>query len=173
MPTQKKDKRKTGTDRSAVIGRPRLEALLFCDWANETAEHKHNLIGSFDHVYVDAEERMTPAFWIYVKVGLIQPDVLTLHVYDPTGTLSVDASFTLHDVPAVGDDMKVQGDTTTFKKVQIVNRIQFRALMEGEYWFDVSFKGERLGGAPLSIEYRSLAIEKEHEGTDNGSTSGS
>lgn len=48
--------------------------------------------------------------------------------------------------------------------MQVMLQVQFAAPLEGGYWFDVSFEGQSLGGAPLTVAYRDLKEIEETEG---------
>ena len=123
--------------------KPRLLALLFCDFASIAKDDKINLLGTFDKIYVDPEKRTTPMFVVYVRVAEVsEAFAITVFGPDDLPTLqmfSVPPSAFTEGLP---------------RQVQTIIRFQFKLEKEGTYWFDISYQGSSLGGAGLPIEYR-------------------
>jgi hypothetical protein len=137
--------------------KPRLLALLFCDYLNWTREDKTNLIGIFDRIYVHPERRATPTFVLFTRSAETTEEGLSVRVFAPDGS------------PAIALDFAGAGAEVTFTPnlpahINSTLKIQFQASQEGVYWFHVFYKSEPLGGAGLVVEYRET--EERKGGTD-------
>ena len=125
--------------------RPRLLAILFCDFVNTTSDNKPNLVGIFDSFAVDRESKATPHFWVYIRVAEITDKFVTT-------VLNGD------NQPVMSFWSVVQTDTFTHdlpRQTQTMVRLQISNIeKEGVFWFDVSHEGNSLGGAGLPIKYQ-------------------
>jgi len=154
MPEQPVAAPSINVDVSTEKAKPRLLALLFCDFTNMTKDDKPNLLGVFDRIYVDPEKKLTPHFVVFIRVAEVtEPFEIT--VIAPDG--------------GVGPQIKSSLEGAQFteglpRQVQTALLLQFEIKTEGVYWFDVSYKGETLGGAGLTIQFRET--EGKHSGTD-------
>jgi hypothetical protein len=134
--------------------KPRLLALLFCDFTNTTNDDKPNLLGVFDRIFVDPEKRMTPPFVVFVRVAEVsEPFKITMIGPDSVPALQVTSQ------PI--DTAHTEGLP---RQVQSFLVLQFEAKMQGVFWFDISYKDKTLGGAGLTIQYRKM--EGKQSGTD-------
>lgn len=135
--------------------KPRLLALLFCDYANFTKDDKVNLVGIFDRIYVDPEQKLTPRFIMFVRAAEITEGFVNT-VFAPNDTPAIQAITTI--------DSKVKFSEHLPRQVQSLISLQFGITIPGVYWFDISYEGKSLGGAALTIEYR--PTEDKQGGTD-------
>jgi len=136
--------------------RPRLLALVFCDFASFTKDDKVNLLGVFDRIFVDPEERQSPPFIMYVRVAEAL-EGLTHTIFGPTNQPILQA------VLGPPDEIKERVGNRP-QQVQALIALHFRVEVEGVFWFDISHKGKSLGGAALTVEYRKT--EDKQGGTD-------
>jgi hypothetical protein len=145
----------TNIDVSQERGKPRLLALLFCDFTNLTKDDKPNLLGVFDRIFVDPEKRTTPPFAIFVRVAEV---VEAFHVtfFDPDNQ----PAFSVLSVPP---STQVYSEGLP-RQLQTALAVQFKTEKAGPFWCDVSYKGQSLGGAGLVVEYRK--VEDKNSGTD-------
>lgn len=137
--------------------RPRLLALLFCNHTNTTKDDKANLIGVFDRVFVHPEVKKTPQFVIFIRTAETTQEPMLLSVFNPDGTPAVAFEFA-SDVT----EHKFTPDRPA--QVQFIAGMRFDVGADGIYWFDVSYKGESIGGAGLVVEFRET--EDKEGGTD-------
>lgn len=124
--------------------KPRLVSLLFCDYANKTAEGKHNILGSFDAIRLDPtqEIKSTPPFIVYLRLRNVPDGLLQLTIFAPSNDLAA----------ALGLQMvhrEVESKPT--KRFEALIRMQFEIKEPGDYWMDVSYDGVSLGGESLRI----------------------
>lgn len=133
-----------GLDFSAVRKKPRLLALLFCDYINTTGDDKVNLLGAFDRITVHPEKRLSPRFVVFARVAEAHESPLWLTVLDPDNEPKAEIRF---DPPKMPSDR----DPDLPNQVQFMLHIGMKFDKDGTYWFDVSYEGESLGGAGLVI----------------------
>src|SRR5450432_3853051 len=124
--------------------KPRLLALLFCDFTNMTKDDKPNLLGVFDRIYVDAEKRMTPPFAVFARVAEVI-DGFDITVFGPDDLPAIQVK----SVPGAGFN-----EEGLPRQIQTALMFRFEVHKEGTFWFDISYKGVSLGGAGLPIQYR-------------------
>jgi hypothetical protein len=136
--------------------KPRLLAILFCDYLNFTKDDKANLIGIFDRVYVHPEHKMTPQFVLFLRSVETRDEPLKVRVFNPDGKFEVEVAFDKFNASIFSTELPAH--------VQSTVRIQFQVSKAGVYWFDVLYQGESIGGAGLVIEYRE--VEERTGGTD-------
>lgn len=144
----------TNVDVSKERPKPRLLALLFCDFSNLTKDDKPNLLGVFDRIFVDPEKKTTPPFAIFVRVAEVV-DAFNITLFDPDNQ----PAFSVLSVPQA--QVYTEGLP---RQTQTALAVQFKTEKAGPFWCDVSYKGESLGGAGLVIEYRKS--EDKNSGTD-------
>ena len=125
----------------------RLVAILFFDFANQTDTRKLNLNGVFDRLFVDLKEKKTVPFGVLVRTAKTLDFPVQVAILAPNGTIAGGFVFSVksEEIGNQKPDM-----------IQFVGNVQFIAPVEGDYWFDVSFKGKSIGGCPLKIEFRDL-----------------
>jgi hypothetical protein len=145
-------------DVSEVLPKPRLEAVLFCEYANQTSDGKTNLLGIFERIYVNRETKQSGGFFLFVRLAEAIEGLIQISLLDSNGK----------PVLAVGVDLSGAVFEGHYPKMlQVLDRVAFQATELGVYWLDVTYKGESLGGAPLIVEMRSEAEKKdEHESGD-------
>ena len=136
--------------------KPRLIALLFCDFFNLTNDKKGNLLGVFDRVYVPRTNSVTPRFTLFLRTAETHQGAVRTTIIAPNNK-------------AVNQFVSIPDDADTIIEgipvnLQSMISIQFQAEVEGVYWFDVSYEGESLGGAGLVVEFRDAEVQK--RGTD-------
>ena len=134
--------------------KPRLLALLFCDFTNVTKDDKPNLLGVFDRIFVDPEKRTTPPFVIFVRVAEVA-EAFNITLFDSDNQPAV----SIVSVPRSQVDSEGMP-----RQTQTALAVQFKTEKAGTFWCDVSYKGVSLGGAGLVIEYR--RSEDNNGGTD-------
>ena len=140
------------------LGKPRLVALLFCDYLDRTKEGKSNLAGAFDIIYVDPERKRTPPFFLFVRTAETGSGPLQVTFFDPNGAVAAAATFkAAHHTPTPGQP----------GHMQVLARLQLDTPVEGVYWVDVSHNGQTLGGAALTVEFRK---QEGQNGIDIGTT---
>ncbi len=131
--------------------KPRLIAMLFCDYLNQTGDGKTNLSGVFDRVYVNKEKKKTPRFGVFIRTAETLTEPITLSVFSPSKKLLIAFHFS-------GDIAQFEAQAGERpadypKQIQAILGMEFAAEEEGVYWFDISYKGSSIGGAGLPIEY--------------------
>ena len=147
----------TEIDRTIDMARPRLVALIFCDWANVTTDQKFNLIGTFDRITVSASDKRPPLFALYIRLANTLEDDVHLQVYNPDGTSALEGRFKPQDISS-------SVHNPIF--LQIAARLQFEAEQDGLYWFEVLYQGQSLGGTALTVQ---IASSEEQEANATGS----
>ncbi len=135
----------------------RLSALLFFDYANQTGDGKVNLLGVFDRIFVDTDEKKTLPFGVFVRTHETLDSPVKVSVISPENKAVGNFQYEL----ARKDVVLPEGQK--FVMMQVMLQVHFDAPLEGSYWVDVSFQGQSLGGAPLTVAYRDLKKLKENE----------
>lgn len=152
---------------SEALKKPRLEAILFCDYANRTQEGKLMLVGCFERIIFSQEEqKVSMPFFLFFRTAETTDGFLQVSIIAPNEKIVLAFQF---------DTSKLKFAPDAPANVDFLQQIQFPAPHEGFYWFDVAYKGESLGGAPLAIEFRTEEtnederkagdIEQEHVGS--------
>ena len=134
-------------DIASEVARPRLLAILFCDWVNETPENKANLIGAFDRLFVQSDSRLTPPFTLYIRATHVHEGPTLIRVFQPDGRVGLEAAV---------EPPEVTEGTDEPENLQVIARMQFVAEQVGTYWVEVSYRGQSLGGAPLVVQLRDI-----------------
>lgn len=145
-------------DVAQVLPKPRLEAALFCEYANRTEDGKTNLSGIFERILVNRETKLSGGFFLFVRLAEAGEGPIQIVLFDPANK----------PVLAIGTDLSGEPFKGNYPKmIQVLDRVAFQATEMGIYWLDVSYKGDSLGGAPLIVEMRPEAEKKdEHESGD-------
>jgi hypothetical protein len=133
---------------------PRLVALLFFDYANETADRKLNLAGIFDRLFVDKETKKTVPIGVFVRTAETVDSSVYVSIISPEKKAVGGFAFSIPRKAA-----EVEGKK--YALFQMLARIQFDAPVEGTYWFNVAFDGKSLGGCPLVVEFRNFKETKD------------
>jgi hypothetical protein len=137
------------------LQRPRVVALVFCDWHNQTIEEKQNLIGTFERIYTKSLPANSPPFFLVVRMVQVLRGTLLISVLDPNGVIGFQASLDIGEHAA-------DENATEPLYLQVVTRLQFKISRHGIYWVDVSLNDQSLGGAPLAV----VPIETTEQSTD-------
>ncbi len=131
-------------DVAQEVKKPRLQAVLFCDYSSDSIDNKANLLGIFDRIYVHPDKKATPEFELYVRT-VETLGRLKVSIIDPSGNL----------VSVITYSEKGERTTPNLPLlVELQATVRFKASVEGVYWFDVSCEGESLGGAGLAVAFR-------------------
>jgi hypothetical protein len=131
---------------SEEVKKPRLGAILFCEYAARTEKDTYLLAGCFERfVFKKDEPKFTSNFFLYVRASQTREGDFQVAIIDPSDrillayTYDLDSAGLIPDVPA---------------SIHFLQRLKFPVAVEGVYWVDVSFNGESLGGAPLLVEFQ-------------------
>lgn len=131
---------------SEEVKKPRLGAILFCEYATITEKGTYVFAGCFERfVFGKDEPKVTSNFFLYVRASQTREGDFQVAIIDPNDTTimafkyDLDSAGLIPNLPA---------------SIHFVQRIKFPVAVEGTYWVDVSFKGESLGGAPLLVEFQ-------------------
>jgi hypothetical protein len=136
-------------DLDAEKAMPRLVALLFFDYGNETADRKLNLVGVFDRLFVDEETKKTVPIGVFLRTAQTVDLPVYVSIISPEKKAVGGLQFSI-----ARESTEVDGRKHLM--FQMLARIQFEAPVEGTYWFNVAFDGKSLGGCPLQIEFRNF-----------------
>lgn len=139
---------------------PRLQAILFCDFASMTDDGKVNLLGVFDGLHVHPEKKITPVFVIFVRTAETYEADVQVTLIAPNGQVAATISFTGLE------NFKYEPEKPN--NIQSIGQMRFAVPIEGVYWFDVSYQGKSLGGVGLPIYYRET--ENKEGGTNTYGT---
>lgn len=141
---------------SEEVKKPRLSAILFCEYAARTDRDTYLLAGCFERFLFNKDERkVTSHFFLYVSTSETKDGVFQVAVVSPDENIILAYSYEL------GSEGLIPGIPAS---VHFLERVQFPVPVEGIYWIDVSFNGESLGGAPLIVEFeKEKAEEDEHK----------
>ncbi len=132
-------------DVAQVLSKPRLEGVLFAEYANQTADKKTNLSGIFERLRVFRSTKQSGSFFIFVRTAETNRGPLQIALIDPSGKVIIGFGFDLSDQTAEGKYPAM---------IQFLDRVAFTVTTEGTYWLDVAYNGQSLGGAPLIIEWK-------------------
>jgi hypothetical protein len=137
---------KVSVTASEEVKKPRLGAILFCEYAARTEKDTYLLAGCFERfVFRKDEPKVTSNFFIYVRASQTREGDFQVAIIDPNDkillayTYHLDSAGLIPDLPA---------------SIHFLQRLKFPVAVEGIYWVDVSFNGESLGGAPLLIDFQ-------------------
>jgi hypothetical protein len=132
-------------DVQAEIGQPRLVALLFADWAGILEGNKVALGGVFDRIYLRPVTPHPPlSFYLNVKVTQAYDEDIYIHIYNPEGeSMGAVISRAAENFPASPSGPNYG---------QVIVPLSINIQEPGIYWFEVTYRNERLGLAPLIVE---------------------
>jgi hypothetical protein len=132
------------TDVAQKRSQPRLEAISFADYANMTGDGKAIICGIVDRFFVDPEKKKTGNFYLYVRTVETIEGTIEMSFFDPNGQL-VAKGIAEIDTAALTQALR--------RRLSIIERMSLDTPMEGEYWIDVSYGGQSLGGASFAVEF--------------------
>lgn len=132
-------------DVSEELKRPRLLAVLFCDYAIMSREEKPVLVGVFDRIFVDRLRQQTPRFGIYLRLAELEGGFTTT-IIGPDNVAVAQFRSTIEEV-----DRK---ELELPKQVHTILGMELSVEKEGVYWVHVEHQGVSLGGAALPIHFR-------------------
>lgn len=147
---------KNTTNPSESLQKPRLEAILFCDYATRTIDGKYILGGIFERfVFTHKEEKVTHYFYLFLRFGQTTNGQIQVALYDPNGEIISAVAFEVSPAQFAGNYPP---------QINFLDKVRFSTPVEGVYWFDISYQGESLGGAPMIIDFLEPEADKdEHE----------
>ncbi len=137
-------------DVAGELAKPRLLALLFCDYMNQATDGKTNIIGVFDRIFVPLDKKGTPRFGVFIRFAEALAGPVTLTVFGPKKEPILGLQFDAN--PAQFEAIPERRSEYP-KQIQALLGMQFEVETEGVYWFDVSYLSQSLGGAGLPIEF--------------------
>ena len=138
--------------------RPRLEALLFAEYATRTDKGLYVLSGCFGRLaFSKDEKRVTSKFYLYVQAGETRRGDFQIAIFNPNDEIHLAIKFEIEEQEHL-PKYPVQ--------IHLLQIVQFPVPIEGNYWFDVSCDGHSLGGAALIIEFEKAEEKDEHESGD-------
>lgn len=127
---------------------PRLEALLFADYAVIGNDKKTTVAGIFDRVFVDSETKESGRFFLYIKTAETVEAPIEIRLIDPKGRIVATGSATIDPATLAESSTQSLAIVTPFG-LQIGPDG-----LEGPYWFEIAYKAEPLGGAALRVQFR-------------------
>lgn len=139
--------------------KPRLVALLFCEGANLTTDGKANIWSVFDRIIVDPARKISGAFTVFIRTAQTTPEqdvevVIVAPNNEPVASLSYAG---VEEVEAEGRPVYVH----------FIGRIGIKTPVEGVYWFNVSYKGETLGGGALAVQFQKPEVTEDEHGSNS------
>lgn len=134
-------------DVALVAAKPRLESVLFVEYANQTADGKTNLIGVFDRLFIDRATKESGTFFLFVRTSETHKGVVEIVLVDPNSKPRLGVRFDGRAFPFAEPNPYP-------RLMQFLDRVAFRATIEGTYWAHVTYEGKALGGAPLTVEWK-------------------
>lgn len=130
-----------GEEAPAVAMRPRLLALVFCDYGNVAQDGKFNVMGIFDRV-VSPRFPHKFTFYLYVRFMEVLRGEIEIECTAPSGRAVAKMIF-----PVPPEDT---GDEHPLF-LQALARTNALLAEPGLHWFTVRYEGEELGRAPLNV----------------------
>jgi hypothetical protein len=150
MPEQEIAEQKVGIDVDQERNRPRVVAFLFFDFYNRTVEGKHNFLGLFDRIIVPADKKRTTPLGFYLRTANTFDEPIQVTIYNasnkPTGGFGV-------------SPQEKEKDGQKLTQMQLVGAIEFETPDAGNYWVDVSYGGQSIGGMRLTVELQEPTVE--------------
>jgi hypothetical protein len=142
---------------SEEVKKPRLGAILFCEYAAITEKGTYLFAGCFERfAFTKDEPKVTSHFFLYVRASQTREGDFQVAIIDPNDTTILAFSYDLTSAGLLPD---------LPASVHFIQKVKFPVKTEGTYWVDVSFKGESLGGAPLLVDFQ------KEEASEDGSKS--
>lgn len=125
--------------------KPHLIALSFCDFISFDQTGKINLLGCFDRIYRNKEEKSTGAFYLYVRTAGIREGQIAVTFFDAKDEPVAQVGYLI-------EPDQIQPDQPSH--VQFYGRIGFEVEELGDYWVDVAWDNKSVGGRHLTISER-------------------
>lgn len=142
---------------SEEVKKPRLGAILFCEYAALTENGTYLFAGCFERfAFTKDEPKVTSNFFLYVRATQTREGDFQVAIIDPNDTTLMAFSYDLDSAGLIPD---------LPASLHFLQKVKFPVKVEGTYWIDVSFKGESLGGAPLLVDFQ------KEEASEDGSKS--
>lgn len=132
------------------LTKPRLVALLFCMFQSKDVENRNNLLGCFGRVFADPATKQTGQFILFLRTCETREKGLVVSVLDPSNKA----------IAAIVIDKPNEMPTDRPMHLEFFAPINFTATVEGQYWFDVSYKGKSIGGEALAVEFSKPETKK-------------
>lgn len=139
-------------DVAQALAKPRLEGILFAEYANQTGDTKTNLSGIFERLFIDPKTKKSGNFFLFVRTAETHEGVVEIILVDPKSKARLGIKFD-------GRNFAVAEPNPYPRLMQFLDRVSFEATIEGTYWVHVTYEGETLGGAPLSVEWKTKEAE--------------
>lgn len=137
--------------------RPRIEALLFADYAAITTSGKPDVCGIFGRILADPETKNTGLFYIFIKIIGVIGVPLELAITNPEGkTVAAGKILT----PA--SESNEQAGSSEIQMIHVIQRMVLNVKIEGTHWFSVLYNGKPLGGAAVGIEFKKQGDSNDH-----------
>jgi hypothetical protein len=143
MPEQDIAELKITVDVEQERARPRVIAFIFFDFHNNTMEGKHNFLGVFDRIIVPEDKKRTTPLAFFLR---------TANTFDGPVQVTI---FTANNKPTGGFGLsspEKEKDGQALTQMQIIGAIEFDTPEAGNYWVDVSYMGQSIGGTRLTVE---------------------
>lgn len=134
------------TDR---LNAPRLEALLFADYAVRGKDLKATVAGVFDRVLIDPEKKVSGRFFVFLRAIETIEDSIEIRVIDPKGRVVANGTTGIEEPDALIGQLAPRSITAIFPLALTLGPEG----VEGMYWFEISYKGLALGGSGLRVEF--------------------
>ena len=144
------DQKKT-IDVEQELGKPRLGALLFADWASANPDGKIVLAGVFDNVVLPVtleHPHVVFGFYLFVKVGQAHKSNINIWCYSPNGDA---LSRIIMEPPP-----KYVPDANGPNLIQAVLHVGLEFNQPGIHWFDVEYDGQSLGKTSLIVSFQKV-----------------
>jgi hypothetical protein len=133
--------------------KPRLIALLFCEYGNTSSDGKANISGIFDRIYIKPNNKRR--FFMFIRTAETF-GVLELHLFRPDG--KIDAGALLQPLA------ETEPNPANINYLQAFIRFDLEVTQEGIYWFKVLHNGEDLGGNGIKAEFKKDGEPPENRG---------
>ena len=127
---------------------PRLEAIVFADYAVVGRDGKTTVAAIFDRVFADPEKRKTGRFFLYIKTAETMDAPVGITISDPKGRLVATATGSV-------DSSAFEGEPPTGVAMIVPFSLRLGPQgIDGPYWFEVFYKEQSLGGSVLNVAFR-------------------
>jgi hypothetical protein len=136
--------------------KPRLVALLFCEYGNTSSDGKLNISGIFDRIHIEPNHKHR--FFMFIQVAETF-SMLELQLFRPDG--KIDGGALLQPL------VEKECNPTNINYLQALIRFDLEVTQEGIYWYRVLHKGEDLGGNGIKVEFK-----KNKQTPENGENHG-
>src|SRR3712207_6782641 len=112
--------------------RPRVLAILLCDWANQTDDGKTNLSGIFDRLLVREIPGAAAPVHLYVRFANLTPGQIEIVVLAPDGAEAAKLSARFGHV-TWGETQPMEG---ALNFAQLLTRVALQITSPGVHWID-------------------------------------